>query len=74
MSRTEGPKVEVVYQVCKMEIRTIGGSGEEMRRNEVYEEAREVSRCYARIVGHSRGIGLNPKSRKFLNILSRRVV
>lgn len=45
MSRTEGPKVEVVCQVCKMEIRTKGGRGEEMRGNEVYDEAREVSRC-----------------------------
>lgn len=45
MRRTEGPKVEAVCQICKMEIRTIGDRGEEMKGNEVYNEAREVSRC-----------------------------
>lgn len=29
---------------------------------------------HARIVGHGRGIGLNPKNRKFLNVVRRRVV
>lgn len=45
--RTEGSKVEAICQICKMEIRTVGDKGEEMRGNEVYDEVREVSRCEA---------------------------
>ena len=42
-SRTKGPKVEVVRQICKMEIRKYGM--ELKKEKVVHDEAREVSRC-----------------------------
>lgn len=45
--RAEGPKVEAVCKISKLEIRTVGNRSEQMRASAVYGEAREVSKCQA---------------------------